>query len=163
MLNLLSKIFGSKSARDIKHIHPIVEKIKVEYAKLEDISNDELRGKTLYFKQVIADYLSAIDTEVAEIKAEADQDDVDMSVKNTLYEKVDKLEKERDTKLEEVLMQILPEAFAVVKETARRFTENAVLEVTASDFDRDLAALKPHIEIKDDKAYWKNTWTAAGV
>src|SRR5690606_36793663 len=130
MLNLLSKIFGSKSARDIKHIHPLVEKIKVEYAKLEDISNDELRGKTLYFKQVIADYLSAIDTEVAEIKAEADQDDVDMSVKNTLYEKVDKLEKERDTKLEEVLMQILPEAFAVVKETARRFTENAVLEVT---------------------------------
>src|SRR5690554_1891004 len=163
MLNLLSKIFGSKSARDIKHIHPLVEKIKVEYAKLDALSNDELRGKTIHFKQVITDYLSEIDKEIADIKVEADGDAVDMTAKNTLYEKVDKLEKERDKKLEEVLLQILPEAFAVVKETARRFTENTKLEVTANQFDRDLAATKPHIEIQGDKAVWSNTWTAAGV
>ena len=163
MLNLLSKIFGSKSARDIKHIHPLVEKIKVEYAKLNDLSNDELRGKTLYLKEVIAEYLSEIDTEVAKLKAQAESDALDMTAKTDLYEEVDRLGKDRDKKLEEVLMQILPEAFAVVKETARRFSENTELEVTANDFDRDLAALKPHIEIKGDKAFWKNTWTAAGV
>src|SRR5690606_15330570 len=134
MLNLLSKIFGSKSARDIKHIHPLVEKIKVEYAKLEAISNDELRGRTVHFKQVIADYLADLDKEIAEIKVEAEGNDIDMTAKTALYEKVDKLEKERNKKLEEVLLQILPEAFAVVKETARRFTENPKLEVTANQF-----------------------------
>lgn len=163
MLNLLSKIFGSKSARDIKHIQPLVEKIKVEYAKLDGISNDELRAKTSYFKEVIAEYLAAINSEVEEIKAEAEQDELDMSAKTALYEKVDALEKEKDKKLEEVLMQILPEAFAVVKETAKRFTENEKLEVTASQFDKDLAATKQHVEIQGDKALWSNTWTAAGV
>ncbi len=163
MLNLLSKIFGSKSARDIKHIQPLVEKIKVEYAKLDGISNDELRAKTVYFKETIAEYLAAIDAEVEELKTEAEQDELTMSAKTSLYEKVDKLEKERDKKLEEVLMQILPEAFAVVKETARRFTENKMLEVTATQFDKDLAASKAHVEIQGEKAFWKNTWTAAGV
>lgn len=163
MLNLLSKLFGSKSARDIKHIQPLVEKIKEEYAKLDSISNDELRAKTPYFQDIIAEYLASIDAEIKEIKAEAEADDLDMTAKTQLYEKVDKLEKDRDKKLEEVLMKILPEAFAVVKETARRFTENAKLEVTAQEFDRDLAAIKPNVEIHDDKAVWSNTWTAAGV
>src|SRR5690554_7437340 len=102
MLNLLSKIFGSKSARDIKHIQTLVEKIKVEYAKLDGISNDELRTKTSYFKEAIAEYLAAIDAEIEELKAEAEQDEQDMSAKTALYERVDKLEKERDKKLEEV-------------------------------------------------------------
>src|SRR5690606_30326518 len=121
------------------------EKIKVEYAKLDVLSNDELRAKTSYFKEAISEYLAPIDAEIEELKAQAEQDDVDMSSKTTLYEKVDKLEKERDKKLEEVLMQILPEAFAVVKETARRFTENKKLEVTATQFDKDLAATKAHV------------------
>src|SRR5690606_17301135 len=104
MLGLLSKIFGSKSARDIKHIQPLVERIKEEFAKLDGISNDELRSKTTNFKQRIADALLHIDTEIADIKTEAEQDDMDMTVKTALYERVDKLEKERDKKLEEVLM-----------------------------------------------------------
>ncbi len=163
MLTFLSKIFGSKSDRDIKHIQPLVEKIKEEYAKLDSLTNDELRAKTADFKQRIADYLAEIDKEIADLKAEAEQEGMDMSEKTAIYEKVDKLGKDRDQKLEEVLLKILPEAFAVVKETARRFTENAEIEVTASDFDRDIAALKPNVTIVDDKAIWKNTWLAAGT
>src|SRR5690554_1319217 len=162
MLGFLSKVFGSKSARDIKHIQPLVEKIKVEYAKLDSITNDELRSKTIIFKERIAEHLKETDSEISKLKAEAEQPDLEMSIKTSLYEQVDKLEKNRDKELEEVLMQILPEAFAVVKETARRFTENKSLEVTALQFDRDLAATRPHIEIKDDKAIWQNTWIAAG-
>ncbi|SEL79233.1 preprotein translocase subunit SecA [Parapedobacter koreensis] len=164
MLTFLSKIFGSKSDRDIKHIQPLVEKIKAEYVKLEGLTNDELRAKTADFKQRITEYLADIDKEISNLKAEADQEEVDMIQKTAIYDKVDKLGKERDQKLEEVLMQILPEAFAVVKETARRFTENTELEVTASDFDRELAASKPHIQIvgDGDKALWKNKWIAAG-
>jgi len=163
MLGFLSKVFGSKSDRDIKHIRPLVEKIKEEFAKLEGLSHDELRAKTDDFKARIAAYLADIDEEIKNLKTEAEQPEVEMAEKNALYDKVDKLLKDRDKKLEEVLMEILPEAFAVVKETARRFTENTTLEVTANDFDRDLAAKKPHIEIQGDKALWHNTWTAAGT
>jgi len=163
MLGFLSKVFGSKSARDIKHIQPLVEKIKAEYAKLDSITNDELRSKTIAFKERITEHLKETDSEISKLKAEAEQPDLEMSVKTSLYEQVDKLEKNRDKELEEVLMEILPEAFAVVKETARRFSENKTLEVTALQFDRDLAATRPHIEIQGDKAIWQNTWIAAGT
>jgi preprotein translocase subunit SecA len=162
MLKFLSKLFGSKSERDIKQIQPIVAKIKEEYAKLADITNDELRGKTFAFKERIATYLASIDEQINKLKAQAEADDTDISVKTDLYDQVDKLIKERDKKLEEVLMEILPEAFAVVKETARRFTENPILEVTALDFDRELATTKTNVQIVGDKAQWKNTWIAAG-
>lgn len=163
MLKFLSKVFGSKSERDIKHILPLVEKIKEEYAKLSALSNDELRGRTVTFKNRIQEFLSGIDAEISSIKAEAEEARLPMEQKTALYDKVDKLNKDRDQKLEEVLMQILPEAFAVVKETARRFTENTQLEVTAQDFDRDLAATRTHIKIDGDKAIWNNSWTAAGT
>jgi preprotein translocase subunit SecA len=163
MLKFLSKLFGSKSERDIKAIQPIVNKIKEEYSKLSDLSNDELRAKTLEFKNRIQEYLQDIDTEVAELKVQAEDNTVDMSTKTAIYEKIDKLQKDRDKKLEEILQEILPEAFAVVKDTARRLTENSVLEVTASDFDRDLAARRPNVTIEGDKALWSNTWTAAGT
>ena len=162
MLTFLSKIFGSKSERDIKHIHPLVEKIKAEYTKLESLTHDELRAKTVDFKRRITEYLADIDTEIGSLKTEAEQDGVDMTEKTAIYDKVDKLNKDRDQKLEEVLMQILPEAFAVVKETARRFTENTTLEVTATDFDREIAASKPNVQIEGDKAIWNHTWVAAG-
>jgi preprotein translocase subunit SecA len=163
MLGFLSKIFGSKSDRDIKHIRPLVDKIKEEFAKLESLSNDELRAKTSDFKQRITAYLADIDQEINSLRTEAEQTEVEMAEKNAIYDKIDKLTKERDKKLEEVLMEILPEAFAVVKETARRFTENTSLEVTANDFDRELAAQKTNIEIKGDKAFWRNSWIAAGT
>lgn len=163
MLQFLSKLFGSKSERDIKSIQPIVNKIKEEYDKLSSLTNDELRAKTTEFKDRIQAYLAGIDEEISALKAEAEQDDVDMGKKTELYEKVDKLSKDRDKKLEEVLLEILPEAFAVVKDTARRFTENAEIEVTATDFDREIAALKQNVTVDGDKAIWKNTWTAAGT
>ena len=163
MLKFLSKLFGSKSERDIKAIQPIVVKIKEEFEKLASLSNDELRGKTLTFKNTIKEYLADIDNEVLELKAEADKDDVDMGKKTDLYDQVDKLTKDRDKKLEEVLMNILPEAFAVVKETARRFSTNKELEVTATAFDRELAARKANVIINGDKATWKNSWNAAGT
>ncbi|MGJ1194654.1 preprotein translocase subunit SecA [Sphingobacterium spiritivorum] len=163
MLKFLSKLFGSKSERDIKVIQPIVTKIKAEYEKLSSITNDELRAKTTDFKNRIKEYLADIDEEINALKTEADADDVDMMHKTEIYDKIDKLKKDRDKKLEEVLMEILPEAFAVVKETARRLSENDQLEVTASEFDKEIASRKPNVIIEGDKAFWKNTWIAAGT
>ncbi|HLT86701.1 MAG TPA: preprotein translocase subunit SecA [Sphingobacterium sp.] len=163
MLKFLSKLFGSKSERDIKSVQSIVDKIKEEYEKLSSLSHDELRAKTADFKNRIKAYLADIDQEITSLKAEADKDDVDMGEKTALYEKVDKLSKDRDKKLEEVLLEILPEAFAVVKDTARRLTENKEIEVTATDFDRELAANKPNVVVEGDKVVWKNSWTAAGT
>src|SRR3546814_19420747 len=107
MLGFLSKVFGSKSARDIKHIQPLVEKIKAEYAKLDSITNDELRSKTIAFKERIAENLKETDSEISKLKKEAEQPDLEMSIHTYLYEKVDKLAKNRDKELEEVLLNIL--------------------------------------------------------
>lgn len=162
MLKFLSKLFGSKSERDIKGIQPIVDKIKEEYEKLASLSNDDLRAKTASFKSRIAEYLKEIDEEITSLKEQAEATE-DMESKTAYYEKVDKLTKDRDKKLEEVLLEILPEAFAVVKDTARRFTENKEISVTASQFDRDMAALNPNVTIQGDQAIWKNSWSAAGT
>lgn len=162
MLKFLSKLFGSKSERDIKAIQPIVNKIKEEYSKLANLSNDELRAKTVEFKNRIKEYLKDIDAEISDLQVKADEQITDIAEKTAVYDKIDKLKKDRDKKLEEVLEKLLPEAFAVVKETARRFTENEVLEVSATMFDRELAARKPNVTIEGDKAYWKNKWIAAG-
>jgi preprotein translocase subunit SecA len=163
MLQFISKLFGSKSERDVKGIQPIVEKIKSEFAKLQDISNDELRAKTAGFKETIKNGLAKIDAELKEIKDRLEAElDMDVEQKVALYTEVDKLEKDRNKELEVILMDILPEGFAVVKETARRLKENATLEVTANDFDRHLAATKPNVQIKGDKAIHHNKWLAAG-
>ncbi len=164
MLEFISKLFGSKSERDVKSILPLVEKIKEEFAKLENISNDELRAKTIEFKATIATGLEGIDAEIAAIKerTENEVDIADVSEKVELFRQLDKLQKDRDTELEEILMNILPEAFAVVKETARRFAGSTGIEVTANDFDRDLAARKSNVTIKGDKATHSSTWLAAG-
>ena len=162
MLKFLSKLFGSKSERDIKAIQPIVNKIKEEYSKLTNLSHDELRAKTIEFKNRIKEYLKDIDAEIADLKSKADDHAVDIAEKTAVYEKVDKLNKDRDKKLEEVLADILPEAFAVVKETARRLTENSTIEVTATDFDREIASRKANVTINGDKALWSNKWLAAG-
>lgn len=163
MLDFISKLFGSKSERDVKSIQPIVEKIKAEYAKLGSLSNDELRAKTIYFKETIAEGLSGIDSEIQAIKDRTENElDMDVAEKVELYTQLDKLEKDRNKELEDILMNILPEAFAVVKETASRLAANTSIEVTATDFDRELAARKPNVTIKGDKAFHSSTWIAAG-
>ena len=163
MLALISKLFGSKSNRDIKLIQPLVEKTKEEYAKLSAISNDELRQKTLDFKVRIKEYLAEIDVEIAEVKAKAESEDLPINEKTALYDQLDKLQKDRDAELEKVLIEILPEAFAVMKDTARRFTENKTIEVSATQADRELAARKKNVVINGDKAIHHNTWLAAGT
>jgi len=163
MLNFISKLFGSKSERDVKAIAPIVEKIKAEFAKLDQLSNDELRAKTIYFKETIKEGLTRIDGEIQEIKTRTEEDlKMEVNEKVELYTQLDKLQKDRDKELEVILMDILPQAFAVVKETARRLKENATIEVTATDFDRDLASRKQNVIIKGDKAIHHNKWLAAG-
>lgn len=163
MLNFISKLFGSKSDRDVKAITPIVEKIKAEFAKMDQLSHDELRAKTIYFKETIKEGLAKIDAEIAEIKARTEENlDLEVSEKVELYTQLDKLQKDRDKELEVILMDILPQAFAVVKETARRLKENATIEVTATEFDRELAARKQNVIIKGDKAIHHNKWLAAG-
>lgn len=163
MLAILNKLFGSKSDRDIKTIQPIVEKTKEEYAKLSALSNDELRQKTIDFKARIAEFLAPIDQQIADVRLKADAVDLPINEKTAIYDELDKLQKDRDKELEKVLMEILPEAFAVMKDTARRFTENKTLEVTATQADRELAARKQNVVIQGDKAIHHNTWLAAGT
>jgi len=163
MLEFISKLFGSKSDRDVKGIMPIVEKVKAEFAKIGGLTNDELRAKTDGFKATIAEGLADIDAQINDIKDRTENNpDIDVSEKVELYTELDKLEKDRNKKLEEILMNILPEAFAVVKETAKRFSENKGIEVTATQFDRDLAAKKSNVVIQGDKATHSSTWIAAG-
>jgi preprotein translocase subunit SecA len=163
MLDFFSKLFGSKSERDVKALSPIVEKVKAAYAKLDQLSNDELRAKTIEFKETIAAGLAGIDSEIQAIKSRTETElNMEVSEKVTLYTQLDKLEKDRNKELEDILMNILPEAFAVVKETSRRFTENKTIEVTATQFDRELAAQKSNVIIKGDQAIHHNTWLAAG-
>jgi preprotein translocase subunit SecA len=163
MLDFFSKLFGSKSERDVKSIQPIVEKIKAEFAKLGGLSNDELRAKTIEFKETIATGLSGIDSEIQAIKDRTENElDMEVSEKVELYTQLDKLEKDRNKELEDILINILPTAFAVVKETAKRLAENPSIEVTATAFDRELAAKKGNVVIKGDKATHSSTWLAAG-
>ncbi len=163
MLGFLAKIFGSKSERDIKAIQPLVVKINEEYAKLSSISNDELRAKTIEFKGRISAFLTDIDGKISALKADAESNDLDLHQKTAIYDQVDALSKDRDTELEKVLLEILPEAFAVVKETSRRLSENEFLEVTATQYDRDYAARRSNVKIVGDKALWANRWDAAGT
>jgi preprotein translocase subunit SecA len=159
----ISNLFGNKSERDIKIILPIVELTNQEFAKLSSLSNDQLRAKTTEFKKRIAEHISAEVAEIDALKKLAEDPQTDIEQKELEYEKVDAIEKKITEKIQEFLNEILPEAFAVVKETARRFKENDKLVVTASDNDRELAAQRSHIEIEGDKAVWHSTWDAAGT
>ncbi len=167
MFNILSKgvtkIFGTKADRDLKELTPYVGQINSEFEKLENISDDELRGKTEELKQVIAEELKTIDEEIAALHQEVEENPkMDIHRKEEVFNRIDKLEEERDEELEKVLMVILPKAFAVVKETARRLATNSRLVVTANMTDKMYAGSKPHVEIDGDQAIWHNQWTAAG-
>jgi preprotein translocase subunit SecA len=165
MAGILSMLFGgNKSEKDVKVIKPYVAKINAFYDQYQTISNDELRGKTQEFRQRIKEYLKDIDSEIESEKGEADKlDSADISGRDAIYQHIDALKKDRDKKLEVVLLEILPEAFAVVKETARRFKDNAELESAATDLDRTFSVTKNYIRIEGDKAIYKNKWTAGGT
>ncbi len=165
MIGLLSKIFGgSKSDKDVKKVQPAVAEINRFYTAYQSLSNDQLRNKTQEFRQRIQEHLADIDQQIADKKAEADSDnEEDIQSRETIYNEVDKLVKKRDEQIEEALRNVLPEAFAVVKETARRFRDNEEIVATATDLDRELAAEKSHIRIDGDKSVYKNTWDAAGI
>jgi preprotein translocase subunit SecA len=163
MLGFLAKIFGSKSERDIKALQPLVNQINEEYTKLSVLSNDELRQKTVEFKAKIAEHLADIDGKIADIKVKAENQELSLQEKTAMYDEVDALGKERDVELEKVLLQIMPSAFATIKETSRRLSENENLEVTATQFDRDYAARKSNVKIVGDKALWANKWDASGT
>jgi len=163
MLKFIAKIFGTKSEKDIKRIMPLVEQTKAEGEKLKTISNDELRKETTKIQEVINQELSGIDSQLAALhKKIADNPDLDITEKESVFAEMDKLEGDRNKELEKVLLTVLPKAFAIVRETARRFKENEFLEVTAQDFDRFLAASYENIKIEGDKAIWANKWMAAG-
>jgi len=163
MLNIFKKLLGDKSARDLKEVNPYIKQIKDVYDSISSLSNDGLRAKTLEFKQKIADGIAVYENEIAGLKTQIDDNlDMDIHEKEAIYEKIDKLEKQAYDKTQDVLNEILPEAFSVMKETAKRFTENKVVEVTANDFDRNLASKMDNVNIKGDKAYYDNTWMAGG-
>ena len=161
--NTLKKIFGNKSEKDIKEITPLIEETNKVYADLQGLSNDELRAKTGTLKARIQAEIQKEEDEIDVLnKSVEDAPDMEIAEKEAIFKQVDDLTKKIDEKIEKVLLEILPEAFAVVKETARRFKENPMLEVTATDFDRDLAAGRSSITIEGDKAIWQNKWLAAG-
>jgi preprotein translocase subunit SecA len=164
MLGFLSKIFGgSKSEKDVQKILPLVEQINSHYNNYGSLSNDELRSKTIEFRSRIKEWLSEVDSQIAQLNEKAEQTDFqDIVAKDEIYQQVDQLKKDRDKKIEEVLKEILPEAFAVMKESARRFKENTQLTATATELDRELSVKKDYINIDGDKVIFSNSWTAAG-
>lgn len=161
MLKVFQKLFGTKYDRDVKTYSPVVEIIKEHFQTYKNISNDDLRNKTQDFRNRISEHLQGVDADIAKLKEAAEQE-TDLEKTEEVYIEIDDYIKKRDEHLEEILKEILPEAFAVVKETARRFCNNETIEVTATDHDRNLAASKSYITIKGDKAIYKNSWLAAG-
>ena len=162
MLGKILKLFvGDKSKKDLKLINPIIEKIHSFEKEMNGLSNDELRGQTLIFKKEIQNATSDIDLEIEKIKNEID-DVNDFDKKEELFNQIDKLNEDAYKISEETLNKILPKAFAVVKETAKRFVENKEIIVETNDYDLELSTTKDYIQIKNNKSYWKNTWDAAG-
>ncbi len=163
ILKGVAKLFGTKSDRDIKEVAPYVNQINERYTGLSGLSDDELRGKTQEIKDIISADLKSIDDQLAALHKEIeDNPNQDIHQKEAIFDQIDKLEEERDEELEKVLMNVLPDAFAVVKETARRFKENQSLTVTATMMDKQIAARGEHVEINGDRATWHNKWIAAG-
>ncbi len=161
MFKIFKNLFGTKYDRDVKLYSPIVEEVNRHYESYSNLSNDELRNKSLEFKKRIEKHLAGIDQDIETVQNDA-ANEADLNVKEDLFNQIDQLKKDRDKHLEDVLKIILPEAFAVVKETASRFCKNESLTVTATQHDRDLAATKNYITIDGDKATYANSWTAAG-
>lgn len=163
MFGFLKKILGSKSDKDLKEIYPLVDKINSEYDKLNTISDEDLRSKTEEFKLKIKNSLIETEEEINNLKINYENSEGSLDEKEEILNSIDKIIEDQNEIIENILNEILPEAFAVVKETARRFSENGSLEVKATDFDKEIAQKKENIKIKGSKAIWLNKWEAAGV
>ncbi len=160
----VAKLFGSKSERDLKEIVPYVALINAEYAKLTALTDDQLRDQTRQVKARLAEKLSGIDGQIGLLHQRiADEPGLHIDQKEALFLQIDALEKQRNKELEVALLDVLPQAFAIVKETARRYTENGQLVVTATDYDREYASRKGNVTIQGDQATWSNKWLAAGA
>jgi len=167
-MGFLDKVIGAfmpdKKKKDVQAALPIVEAVNAEFNKLSGLSHDELRAKTAYFQEILREGLAEFNQEIEHKKnLVKEQPDLHPEQKDEIYREVDKLEKDKNTELEAILLDILPEAFAVVKETARRFKENESLSSTATDLDRDLAVDREHIIINGDQVTYNTTWMAAGA
>ncbi len=160
--SLIQKIAGNKADKDIKEIKPYVDKINEFFSKYQSLSNDELRAVTQDLKNRIKASTKQETDRIAELRAKLEELPQDSQERSGIFAEIEALEKAEIEKIEKTLMEILPEAFAVVKETGRRFKENEILEVTASELDRELSVNKDYVEIKGNKAFWKNNWDAAG-
>ena len=161
LVDIIKKVFGTKSDRDMKQVKPILDKVLAAYETIDKLSNDELRAKTEELKKKLRDGEAPFEKRIAEIKEELEKD-IPVSQKESLATESDKLVKDEDAEIEKLLNEILPEAFAIMKSTARRFAQNPVVEVTASDFDRQLSISHDFVTIEGDKALWKNHWMAGG-
>ena len=159
--DVFKKIFGTKADRDMKAIRPMLDKVLVAYEAVDKLSDDELREKCQALKDLIQARIADDEARIAAIKEELEKD-IPLSQKEALATESDKLVKKVDEKIEEALDQILPDAFAIMKSTARRFKENEVIRVKATDFDRDLSATKEFVTIEGDYAVWQNHWMAGG-
>ncbi len=161
--DLLKRLLGDKNSKDRKEYQPFVDKSNQEYDKVRSISDDELRARALELRKYVKDQTQSLEDELSSMKERAEDVQLSIQEKEDMFEEIDKLSLKIDAKIEEVLLEILPQAFAIVKETAFRWTNNGKLEVTAMDFDRELASKKDGITISGDKAIWHNEWTAAGA
>lgn len=164
MIGFLSKLLGgNKSEKDVQKLTPVVASINQHFQSYQSLTNDQLRNKTQEFRSRIKQHLQQIDADIVARNTEAENiGDADVNRKDAIYQEVDTLKKERDKKIEEILEEILPEAFAVVKETARRFKENTEMIASATQLDRDLSVKKSYIKIDGDNSIFKNSWEAAG-
>ena len=161
-INSIIKVFvGDKSQKDVKALQPYLNKIKTFETSLMALSHDDLRARTVYFKDRIKEARADKDAKIASLKAEVENIE-DIDKREDLYDAIDSLEKEAYEISEKTLLEILPEAFSVVKETARRFKDNSFIEVTATPKDREFSASKTYVTIEGDKATWANKWNAAG-
>ena len=161
--NIIKKLFGDKSSKERKEYQPIIDQSNEFFDSFSSISDNELRGKTDLFKSKIKEAILPLETEISELTSKSNDIAISIDEKEGIYEKIDALNKEVNVVIEEVLLQILPEAFAVIKETARRWAEFGKLIVTATDLDREIAQLKDGITFEGEDAIWHNKWTAAGT
>ena len=159
---LLKKLFGSKAERDMKQIRPILDKVLAAYDRIDKLSDDGLRGETDRIRGLIRDRISEDEERKKSLRSQLEDVTIPVEKKEALATEVDKLTKKIDEEIEEVLNEVLPDAFAIMKSTARRFKEKEVIEVTATDMDREFSAKHDYVRIEGDKAYWSHTWLAGG-